>query len=94
MTVGPSTKENASRRLPLQKDAIAVFIAFLVVGFLIAQPCLCREGAVAGLYKSIFYLIVAVRLLYGILKRNLRRSDFALWVGGFVLFCVIAESLY
>ena len=81
-------------RPPLQKCAVAVFVAFLILGFILAQPCLCREGAVVGFYKSIFYLIVVLRLLYGILKRNLKILDFLLWIGGFVLFCIVAEYLY
>ncbi len=81
-------------RPPLQKSAVAVFVAFLILGFILAQPCLCREGAVVGFYKSIFYLIVVLRLLYGILKRNLKILDFLLWIGGFVLFCIVAECLY
>jgi hypothetical protein len=81
-------------RPPLQKGAIAAFVAFFIFGFLLAQPCLCREGAVVGYYKSIFYLIVVLRLLYGILKRNLKKVDFLLWIGGFVFFCIVAESLH
>ena len=82
------------KREPLQSGAIAGVIVFLVFGFLLAQPCLCREGAVVGFYKSIFYFIVVVRLLFGILMRNLKKPDFLLWVGGFVLFCIVAECLY
>jgi hypothetical protein len=81
-------------RPPLQKSAVAVFVAFLILGFIFAQPCLCREGAVVGFYKLIFYLIVVLRLLYGILKRNLKILDFLLWIGGFVFFCIVAECLY
>ncbi|MHC4497338.1 MAG: hypothetical protein ACYSYM_16110 [Planctomycetota bacterium] len=81
-------------RPPLQKGAIAAFVAFFILGFGLAQPCLCRAGAVVGFYKSIFYLIVVLRLLYGIVKRNLKQSDFLLWVGGFITFCVVAECLH
>ena len=86
--------KTVEKRKPLKKDAIAGFILFLIFGFILAQPCLCPQGAVAGFYKSIFYLFVVIRLLYGIIKRNLNLFDFLLWVGGFVVFCVIAESLY
>ena len=87
------TKENDSKHPPLQKGAIAAFIIFFIVGFFMALPCLCAEGSVAGLYKSIFYLIVIFRLLYGLIKRNLKISDFLLWIGGFLVFCIIAERL-
>ena len=86
--------EIVQTRPPLQTGAIAVFVAFLILDFILAQPCLCREGAVIGFYKSIFYLIVVLRLLYGILKRNLKTLDFLLWIGGFVLFCILANSLH
>ena len=86
--------ETVETRPPLQKGAIAVSVAFLILGFILAQPCLCREGAVIGFYKSIFYLIVVLRLLDGILKRNLKLVDFLLWIGGFVTFCIVANSLH
>ncbi len=78
---------------PLQTGVIAGFVAFFILGFFLAQPCLCIFGRVVGSYKLIFYLIVVVRLLYGILKRNLKVEDFILWIGGFVFFCIVADGL-
>ena len=70
------------------------FIAFLIFGLFLAMPCLCRQGAVAGLYKSLFYLIVICRLLYGLLRRNIDISVFGLWIGGYIVFCLVGDSLY
>ncbi len=83
----------AVERPPLQRWAIAALLLFFPVGFLLAQPCMCREGAVRGFYKSVFFLIVMARLLYGVLRRDLQRVDFALWAGSFTAFCILAEYL-
>jgi len=86
-------KETTKSRPPIQKWAVAGIVIFFVVGYLLASPCLCIEGSVKGAYKTIFYLIVLVRLLYGLFKRNLCPAVFFLWVGGFLLFVIIAENL-
>ncbi len=87
-------KESVKSRQPLQRWAIIGFIAFFVFGYFLAAPCLCPAGAVKGFYASIFYAIVVIRLLYGLLKRNLRLSDYLLWVGSFVSFCILTEFLF
>ncbi len=81
-------------RQPLQKGMIIAVVAFVIIGLAFAQPCLCVAGAVVGSYKSMFYLIAVVRLLYGLLMRRLNRADYLLWVLGFILFCIIAENLH
>lgn len=78
---------------PLQTGAIAGVVAFTILGFLLAQPCLCMSGRVVGFYKLVFYSIVVLRLLYGILRRNPQVEDFILWIGGFVFFCIVADGL-
>ena len=78
---------------PIQKWAVAGLIAFFFVGVVLAAPCLCPTGAVKGLYKSGFLLVAGARLLYGFFKRNLTVTDYALWTGGFLVFCVVVESL-
>ena len=80
-------------RTPFQKGALFGIIAFIIVGYVLAASCLCQAGAVRGKYKSIFYLIVLVRLFYGLLKRNLRLDDYLLWTVAFLLFCIVAEYL-
>ncbi len=86
-------KQSTSSRPPIQKWAVAAIFIFFVIGYLLASPCLCIEGSVKGAYKTVFYLIVLARLLYGLFKRNLRPAVFFLWVGGFLLFVFIAENL-
>jgi hypothetical protein len=93
MNENTQTEEDARGRRPLQKWAVIAFIIFFIFGYLLAAPCMCREGAARGFYKSIFYVIVIARLLYGLLKRNLKIIDFILWVGSFICFCIIAECL-
>jgi len=86
-------KKSVRDRPPLQKWIVMGVIAFFVFGYFLAAPCLCLEGAVKGFYKTIFYLIVLARLLYGLFKRNLRLIDYLLWVSFFVSFCILAEYL-
>jgi len=85
-------KENVKGRRPLQKWAVVAFIVFFILGYLLASPCLCREGSVKGFYKSIFYIIVIARLLYGIFERNLKVIDFILWVCSFIGFVSLLSA--
>lgn len=68
-------------------------IAFSVLGLFVSLPCLCRQGVDIVQYASVFYVIVLVRLVYGILRRNLRPIDYLAWVGSFIAFCLVAEYL-
>jgi hypothetical protein len=68
-------------------------VAFSVLGLLVSLPCLCRQGVGVVQYASVFYIIVLVRLVYGILRRNLRPIDYLVWVGSFIAFCIVAEYL-
>jgi len=86
-------QKNKEQRPPLQKWAITSTVIFFVVGYAIAMPCLCPSGAVKGQFKSIFLLIVMLRLIVGIFKRNLQVKDFLLWTIVFFIFCIIAENL-
>ncbi len=86
-------KEVLPLKPTVSKGMIAAFFLFMVIGCLWAMPCLCMEGAVKGRYKSIFYIIVIIRLSYGLLRRKLSWADYLLWVGMFIIFCVLAESL-
>jgi hypothetical protein len=93
MSTDCESKPAAAGRPPLQRWAIVALVLFFPFGFLLAQPCMCREGAVRGFYKSVFFLIVMTRLLYGVLRRDLQRMDFALWTGSFTGFCILVEYL-
>ncbi len=80
-------------RPAIQKWAVVGVIVFFIVGYFLSTPCMCRAGAIKGFYKTIFYVIVIVRLLYGLFKRNLRLADYLLWVISFTGFCILAECL-
>jgi hypothetical protein len=80
--------KNCNKRPPLQTWAVIGFAVFFILGYLCSLPCLCREGAVIGFYTSILYLIVVLRLLYGVLNRNMKVSDYVLWVGAFTVFFI------
>lgn len=88
------SKDHAIRATSSLTGRWIAFIAFLILGLFLAMPCLCCQGAVAGLYKSVFYLVVICKLLYGLLRRNIDVSTFGLWIGGYIVFCIIADSLY
>lgn len=94
MDIDSKTDTNKKERPPIQKWAVVAFIVFFIVGYLFALPCLCQEGAVKGLYKSIFFIIVIGRLLYSIFKRNLKVIDFILWAGSFIGFCLVVEFCF
>ena len=85
------TEKAAKKRPPLQKWAMVGVIAFAVLGSILAAPCLCPEGAAKSDYKIIFYLIVLVRLLYGLSKRKFLLSDYVLWVGFYIAFCISVD---
>ncbi|MDO8303829.1 MAG: hypothetical protein Q7T18_11360 [Sedimentisphaerales bacterium] len=72
---------------------IVVLIVFFIIGFLISQPCLCREGAVKGAVKSMLLLIVLARFGIGLYKNNLTKADFVGWIGVFLVFCFGIEML-
>jgi len=78
----------SNKRPPLQKWAIIGFIAFFILGWMCSMPVLNREGAVIGFYTAILYLVVVMRLLYGVLNRNMKVADYILWVGAFALFFI------
>lgn len=93
MDIDSQSYKSVKERPPVQKWAVVAFIVFLVIGYLFALPCLCQEGAEKGFYKSIFYVIVIGRLLYGIFKRNPKVVDFILWIGFFIGFCIFVEFM-
>jgi hypothetical protein len=68
-------------------------VLFIIIGFIFSMPCLCREGAVKGFVKSIFYALVIIRLIYGIYKKNLKRTDYFIWSGVYFTFCIAIECL-
>jgi len=72
---------------------IAVLIIFSVIGIVIALPCLCPQGAVKGLVKSMLFAIVMTRLLFGLYKNNLAIIDIVVWMGAFFVFCFGIEIL-
>ena len=87
------TEDNVTTRPPIQKWAIVGIVLFFIVGFFLSAPCLCHQGAAKGSYKTIFYIIVLIRLLYGLFKRNLQLVDYLLWVIPFVVFCIVVEII-
>lgn len=87
------TKKTAKRDILGQTPAVAGTILFAILGFFLSSPCMCLEGVARSQPRMIFYVIVLGRLLYGLLKRNLRLSDYLLWVGSFAIFYLLAEWL-
>jgi hypothetical protein len=64
------------------KELLALLL-FGVVGGMFAMPCLCIEGAIAGRYKTILFLLVFSRLAWCIYRRTFRFRDY------FVYFAVV-----
>ncbi len=86
-------EKSIKERPPIQKWGVVGIVIFFVFGYFLAAPCLCPEGAVKGLYTTIFYLVILARLLYGLFRRNLKLIDYFLLVGFFIGFCVFVEFL-
>ena len=85
--------ESPEEKEPTQKWLVAGIIVFFVSGFLFASPCLCRTGAIKGFYRMIFYVVVLGRMLYGLHKKNFQLADYLIWVGFFVVFCILVEVI-
>ena len=73
------------------KELIALLL-FLLIGGVAAMPCLCVEGAIAGRYKMIFFLVVFSRLAWSIYRHTFRFRDYFVYFAIFIGFCFWVES--
>jgi hypothetical protein len=82
--------------LPIPSWAARGLFLFFLIGLfgLLGLLGPAREFAAIAFYGSILYVIVLARLLYGIFRRNLKKQDFALWVGAYFVFIIIAACLH
>ncbi len=93
-TPPPESSDAPDSDRPVPKAAWVAFFLFFVIGYMVAAPCLCPGGPLAGRYKLIFFAIVVARLLYGLVRRNITPADFLLWIVGFTVFCFLADSQF
>jgi hypothetical protein len=84
----------AISRPPIQKWAVILFTLFLIVNLPLTLPLLCPGGNIAGLFKMIFFLLAVLRLLFGLIQRNLKPVDFLLWAGSSTGFSIFADFLF
>jgi len=73
------------------KELIALLL-FLLIGGMASLPCLCIEGAIAGRYKMILFLLVFCRLTWCIYKRTFRFKDYFIYFAIVIGFCFWVES--
>jgi hypothetical protein len=73
-----------ARRL---KELLALLL-FAFVGFSLAMPCLCVEGAIRGRFTTAFTFLVFCRLAWHVYRRTFRFKDYFLYFGFVVAFCI------
>ncbi len=81
----------ANRRTLLKE--LGALLLFVVVGGMLAAPCLCLEDAMASRYKVILFLLASLRLAWGIYRRTFRFRDYCIYFAVVVVFCLWADSL-
>lgn len=77
------------RRLLKELGALLLFVA---VGGMAAMPCLCVEGAIAGRYKLILFLLVSLRLGWSIYRQNFRFGDYWIYFAIVMAFCLWTDA--
>jgi len=73
---------------------LLALLVFGIVGGMAAMPCLCVEGAIAGRYKTILFLLVFSRLAWSVYRRTFRWRDYFIYFAVVVGFCLWIDSKY
>jgi len=81
----------ATPHKPIQKWALICLIVYSFIGGMLALPDMSKEGILKGTYTMAMYAVVNLRLVYGLLKRNLCPLDFVGWCGAFLVFVAFVE---
>ena len=92
MDPSPPTQAQPVASWTLLKELCALLL-FAFLGSILVMPCLCREGAIAGQYKSIFFLLVLLRLSWSICRRTFRIEDYFTYFAILIAFCLWADAL-
>jgi hypothetical protein len=87
-TISDGTRRSAAAR-PLKQ--LVALLLFAVVGFSLAAPCLCIDGAIRGRFTMAFTFLVFCRLAWQVHRRTFRFKDYFLYFGFAVAFCIWAE---
>jgi hypothetical protein len=72
--------------------ALLALLVFGIVGGMLAMPCLCIDGAIAGRYKTILFVLVFSRLAWSIYKRKFRFRDYFIYFAVVIGFCLWADG--
>jgi len=72
------------------KELLALLL-FGVIGGMAAMPCLCIEGAIAGRYKTILFVLIFLRMAWCIFKRTFRWMDYSIYFANVIGFCIWAD---
>ena len=75
------------------KELIALLL-FLFIGGMASAPCLCIEGAIAGRYKMILFLLAFSRLAWSIYRRTFRWRDYFIYFAVVIGFCLWADGIW
>ena len=93
MESSPTVQPQVIRK-PVRRQELGAVLLFIAVGSVLAMPCLCLEGAIAGLYKSILFLLVALRMAWSIYRGRFRFRDYGFYVTIVITFCLWADAQY
>ena len=81
--------------LPVESWAVWWTLLFYLYGsFVSLAPRLCYENRFIAPCSIIFFIIALTRLVYGIVSKKLKPADYALWVGGFIIFRFLAFNIF
>jgi hypothetical protein len=71
---------------------LAALLLFVAMGGMFAMPCLCVEGAIAGRFKLILFLLVLLRLGWSIYRRTFRFKDYWIYFAILTAFCLWTDA--
>jgi hypothetical protein len=91
MDIAQKVKGQPAIKSTLLKQMGALLL-FVVVGGALAMPCLCIEGATAGPYNTVLFLMVSLRLGWSVYRRTFRFRDYFIYFAVVVAFSLWADS--
>jgi hypothetical protein len=66
---------------------------FIIIGLPFAMPCLCLEGATTGKYKMILYLLISIRLIWDVFKKDMKLYDYLIYFSILIGFAIWANLM-
>jgi hypothetical protein len=73
---------------------LSVFLLFAVIAGMFAMPTLSVQGAIAGRYKTILFVLVCCRFAWCLYRRTFRYKDYLIYFAVVIGFCIWVDSKY